>query len=259
MPVLLPDDGAVSLRAGIGGAIRLGACERPYAEDPYPFLDYAVEIRGGGVQASVLVRSLAGDDLPGFLRDLAAAPRSLSIRDAIAAALPSPRRLRSVPAPPPSSEPVPLRSSRTVVGPRHTCRAVLRGRGLTRGDLWLSDTSSSSTASATPSRWRASGPRPWATCWSRRRPALSPGTTGGTTSGCPSPGSAGARTASSILMAPDLASGSRWCPTARPSATASTSTSTPAAGGTSRSRPTRSAWTPRPGGCATSAPRCSAT
>src|SRR5215472_4744247 len=75
MPVLLPDDGAVSLRAGIGGAIRLGACERPYAEDPYPFLDYAVEIRGGGVQASVLVRSLAGDDLPGFLRDLAAGVR----------------------------------------------------------------------------------------------------------------------------------------------------------------------------------------
>jgi hypothetical protein len=46
--MLLPDDGAVSLRAGIGGAIRLGACERPYAEDPYPFLDYTVEIRGGG-------------------------------------------------------------------------------------------------------------------------------------------------------------------------------------------------------------------
>ena len=53
-------------------------------------------------------------------------------------------------------------------GPRHTCRAVQRGRGLTRGDPWLSDTSSSSTASATPSRWPASGPRPWVTCWSHR-------------------------------------------------------------------------------------------
>jgi len=70
--MLLPDDGAVSLRAGIGCAIRFGACERPFAEDAYPFLDYAVEIRGGGIQASVLVRSLGGDDLPGFLLDLAA-------------------------------------------------------------------------------------------------------------------------------------------------------------------------------------------
>jgi len=31
---------------------------------------------------------------------------------------------------PPSCEPVPLWSRRTVVGPRHTCRAVRRGRGL---------------------------------------------------------------------------------------------------------------------------------
>jgi hypothetical protein len=70
--LLPPDDEAVSLAAGHDGVIRFGSCERPYADDPYPFLDYAVEIRGGGVQANALVRSLAGDDLPGFLRHLAA-------------------------------------------------------------------------------------------------------------------------------------------------------------------------------------------
>lgn len=66
------DDEAVSLGAGHDGVIRFGVREHPYADGPYPFLDYAVEIRGGGVQASVLVRSFAGDNLPGFLRDLAA-------------------------------------------------------------------------------------------------------------------------------------------------------------------------------------------
>jgi hypothetical protein len=66
------DDEAVSLAAGHDGVIRFGTRERPYANDPYPFLDYAVEIRGGGVQANAVVRSLAGDDLPRFLRDLAA-------------------------------------------------------------------------------------------------------------------------------------------------------------------------------------------
>ena len=68
------DEGAVRLPAGRGCVIVFAARERPYADGPYAdeFLDYQVEVRGDAVQASVRVRSMGGDDLAGFLRDLAA-------------------------------------------------------------------------------------------------------------------------------------------------------------------------------------------
>jgi len=66
----MSDDDVITIRAGWRRAhkIRFGPCCRPFADY---LVDYIVEVDATGLKGGVRVRSVEGDELPGFLRQLA--------------------------------------------------------------------------------------------------------------------------------------------------------------------------------------------